>query len=103
MKLASCSFTLIFDWVGYFALLLIAIYIIQKDQVWEKFTSRKSSYARYQEPITERPTIVIKIESSLLCLEFGIHYAIWYFAEDDPAQQLQIGVNKIMNDEVTIE
>ena len=113
MRLASCSFTLIFDWLGYVALLLIAIYIIQKDQVWEKFTSRKSSYARYQEPITERPTILLEIETNhtdstgnwAASLVYGIHYYICHQGDNRIGAfwyPLQIGDNKI-NEKVTIE
>ena len=104
MKQACSTFTLIIDWVGYLALLLIGVYIIQKDQVWEKFTSRKSSFARYQEPITERPTILINVESSRLeyALVHGIHYSIDYWVTETPYKKtLKIGDNEI-SDKVTI-
>ena len=106
MKQACSTFAMIIDWVGYLALLLIGVYIIQKDQVWEKFTSRKSSFARYQEPITERPTIMIQVESRLEnFLIHGIHYSIDYWVTETTYKTtLKIGryKNKLISYDLNI-
>ena len=71
MKPTRCSAcVLIFDWLVYFALFLIGIYFIQKDEVLEKFSQKRTNFARYQEPIVERPTITLFVDTHKLPLKF---------------------------------
>ena len=49
------------DWTVYLGLFLMGSYCIQRDNVLGKFSMRRTNYARYQEPIVERPTASIYI------------------------------------------
>ena len=52
----------IIDNILYVGLISIGCYLIYRGKVWSKFQQGRSNYAEYNEPITELPTFVTRIQ-----------------------------------------
>ena len=52
----------IIDNILHVGLISIGYYLIYRGKVWSKFQQGRSNYAEYNEPITELPTFVTRIQ-----------------------------------------
>ena len=90
------------DWLVYLSLYILGIYFIQQDNVLQKFSLKRTNFARYQEPISERPTIMVYLEPLSLPLKYGKDFIISYrqdlMSDDYDYVYMTFGENKIGKD-----
>ena len=89
--------SLVIDWFAYIGLFSVAIYFIQKADVWDRYQLGRTNFAEYEEPISERPTIIAYIDpmSMTANLTYGQDFNISYFVSDrisslQPAQRANL-------------
>ena len=65
MSRLGISISKIIDTLVYIALSLLGLYFIYEGHILEKYRSKKTSYAEYDEEITELPTMVTYIDKDI--------------------------------------
>ena len=100
-KMAAASAWAVLDWIIYFSLFIIGIYFILRDNILQKYLLERTNYARYEEPISERPTILMHIDSRTIRLKYGVDFNISYTEEWSGSLKNVIlipGQNKVSQD-----
>ena len=72
-------FLSIFDTLVYVALTSIGFYFIYEGEVIQKYSSGRTNYAEYDEPITELPTIVFSLDGDSSAIDkwkYGTNFRI---------------------------
>ena len=82
------SLSTVIDWLGYIGLFVVGIYFILKDEVLHRFQLGRTNYAHYEEPMSDRPTIV-SFFAAFPPLKYGVDYNISYLVYS-PEQNVQI-------------
>ena len=67
---------LVFEWIVYFCMLGMGIYFIYYGELVQKFQLQKTSFAAYEEPISNLPTIVTFIKPWNKNITFGKDFEI---------------------------
>ena len=91
------------DLIVYSCLFMIGISFIVRDDVFRKLALKRTNFARHQEPILERPTILVYIEPPSITLVYGEDFNISYGQQHQTDNvNLTIGENNVGKN-VTIE
>ena len=63
--------------ISYVCFLIIGYYFIYKGKIWQKYQNEKTFFSEYQEPLSESPVIIARVEKSHgRIATFGIDYNI---------------------------
>ena len=90
--------------ISYVCFLLIGYYFIHQGNIWQKYHDQKTFFSEYQEPLSEMPVIIARVEKSHGRLTIGIDYNITYCTRfstgfsPSSCKDLKIGENRIRKD-----